>query len=147
MDKVIIDKVDVSECDSYTHNHNELMPYGGVKVTEHYCWHINSNCDGENCDYKEIKRLQAESERLKARLRPLEDSYFNGLSSIEIAELAKKSIRITAENRKLEYALQEIKEIIDFRFKTSYMTFGYKEYDKLIEDIDKIVNEVIGAEE
>lgn len=48
---------------------------------------------------------------------------------------------------KYKQTLQEIKEIIDFRFKTSYMTFGYKEYDKLIEDIDKIVNEVIGAEE
>ena len=51
--------------------------------------------------------LQAENERLKARLRPLEDSYFKGLSSIEIAELAKKSIRIMAENRKLEQALPE----------------------------------------
>ena len=55
--------------------------------------------------------LQQENKRLIARLRPLEDSYFNGLSSIEIAGLAKKSIRITAENRKFEYTLQEIKEI------------------------------------
>ena len=59
---------------------------------------------------EEIEQLQAENERLKARLRPLEDSYFKGLSSIQITELAKKSIRITAENRKLEHALQEIRE-------------------------------------
>ena len=39
---------------------------------------------------------------------PLLDPYFRGLSSPEIAELAKKSIRLTAENRRLEEALEEI---------------------------------------
>ena len=33
---------------------------------------------------------------------PLLDPYFRGLSSSDIAELAKKSIRLTAENRRLE---------------------------------------------
>lgn len=82
--------------------------------------------------------LEQENERLKARLRPLEDSYFKGLSSIEIAELAKKSIRITAENRKLEYALQEIREYCEEQnLKADYTA---------CEIIDKI-NSVIGAEE
>lgn len=39
---------------------------------------------------------------------PLLDPYFRGLSCPEIAELAKKSIRLTAENRRLEEALEEI---------------------------------------
>lgn len=55
--------------------------------------------------------LEQENEELKARLRPLEDSYFKGLSSIEIAGLAKKSIRITTYNRQLETALEDISEI------------------------------------
>ena len=72
----------------------------------------------------------------------------------KIAELEKENAELKEALKTLaaglnirQQTLQEIKEIIDFRFKTSYMTFGYKEYDKLIEDIDKIVNEVIGAEE
>ena len=65
MDKVIIDGVDVSECDSYTSNYREPMPYGEIKVTKHYCWHINSNCDGKDCDFKQIKRLQADYEDLR----------------------------------------------------------------------------------
>lgn len=39
---------------------------------------------------------------------PLLDPYFRGLSCPEIAELAKKSIRLTEENRRLEEALEEI---------------------------------------
>ena len=38
---------------------------------------------------------------------PLLDPNFRGLSCPEIAELAKKSIRLTAENRRLEEALEE----------------------------------------
>ena len=188
--KNYVDGVDVSGCDSYSYNHNELMPYGDVKITEHYCYHVNRECNGKDCDYKQLKRLQAEyedlhlsyagcktantglqelndklqaendnlkddidkqqlyvdsleqeNERLKARLRPLENSYFNGLSSIEIAELAKKSIRITAENRKLEYALQEIREIC----KNSH-TSASEDYYRTADKIQDKINEVIGVE-
>ena len=45
------------------------------------------------------------------QLEPFKDEYFKGLETIIMAELAKKSIRITAENRKLEQTLTEIKEI------------------------------------
>ena len=52
-------------------------------------------------------------------IKPFLDSYFNGLDFKTIAELAKKSIRITTYNRELEnkieaYELesQETKEII-----------------------------------
>lgn len=124
MDKVIIDRVDVSGC---------------VRLAiDNISCDLGGECKGwDNCYYKQLQRLkhqyadvlklakenadsneyclqelEQENKRLIARLRPLEDSYFNGLSSIEIAELAKKSIRITAENRKLEDALQEIRDII-----------------------------------
>lgn len=161
MGKVIIDGVDVSECD-------RLRTYRDwTYSSDKWCGISNDGgCECEqnpNCYYKQLQRLkkenerlkeelrterihssqieeleeslqhakaeneklidqnfkiaqkytklEQENERLKARLRPLEDSYFNGLSSMQIAELTKKSIRITAENRKLEYALQEIRDI------------------------------------
>lgn len=44
---------------------------------------------------------------LKA-LEPFEDEYFKGLDTKQIAELAKKSIRLTTENRKLENKLSDI---------------------------------------
>ena len=55
----------------------------------------------------------------KEEIEPFLDSYFDGLDFKTIAELAKKSIRITTENRKLEQKIeayelesQEAKEII-----------------------------------
>ena len=47
------------------------------------------------------------------QLEPFKDEYFKGLDNVAIAELAKKSIRITAENSKLEQTLIEIKEIAE----------------------------------
>lgn len=57
---------------------------------------------------KFIEQLKEYNEQLKARIKPFEDSYFNSLSPIEIAELAKKSIRLTCENRRLEDLQQDI---------------------------------------
>jgi len=47
---------------------------------------------------------------LEKRLEPFQDDYFNGLNEKQIAELAKKSIRLTQYNRKLEYCLEEIRK-------------------------------------
>ena len=53
---------------------------------------------------------------LEAELKPLTDEYFNGLTTVEIAELAKKSIRLTAENRELENKLEDMTaELEDLR--------------------------------
>ena len=43
------------------------------------------------------------------KTRPFEDDYFNGLTYKDIAELAKKSIRLTAENRRLEEEIEKLK--------------------------------------
>lgn len=55
----------------------------------------------------------------KKEIEPFLDSYFDGLDFKTIAELAKKSIRLTTENRELEQKIeayelesQEAKEII-----------------------------------
>ena len=48
---------------------------------------------------------------LHFKLMPFEDEYFKGLDTKTIAELAKKSIRITTDNSKLEQKLKDIREI------------------------------------
>ena len=50
-------------------------------------------------------------EKQTKQLEPFKDEYFKGLDNVAITKLAKKSIRITAENSKLEQTLIEIKEI------------------------------------
>lgn len=53
------------------------------------------------------------SGRYKQALEPFEDEYFKGLDTKQIAELAKKSIRLTTENRKLENKLSDIAGICE----------------------------------
>lgn len=59
------------------------------------------------CYYK-LKEMLNE---YRQELKPFKDNYFKNLDTKTIAELAKKSIRLTTENRKFEDALDEIKEI------------------------------------
>lgn len=74
-----------------------------------------------------IDQLKKENEELKRRIKellyycnscnfhkykqaiePFQDEYFKGLDTKQIVELAKKSIRLTTENRKLENKLSDI---------------------------------------
>lgn len=87
-----------------------------------------------------IEQLKEYNEKLKGQIRPFEDSYFNGLSPIEIAELAKTSIRLTCENRRLERALEKIKEYI-----TPACEGAYNEEDFL--KIKQIISECEGENE
>ena len=47
-----------------------------------------------------FKDLNAENSKYKQALEPFKDDYFKNLDTKTIAELAKKSIRLTTENRK-----------------------------------------------
>lgn len=89
---------------------------------------------------KQLQAKEQENEKLKARLTPFEDSYFNGLSSIEIAGLAKKSIRITSYNRQLETALEDIRQIVEFAIEET-LTLGQKNATDMIL---QIITEAIG---
>lgn len=60
------------------------------------------------CYYK-LKEILNE---YRQELEPFKDGYFKNLDTKTIAELAKKSIRLTTENRKFEDALDEIEENI-----------------------------------
>ena len=73
------------------------------------------------------------------QLEPFKDEYFKGLDNVVIAELAKKSIRITAENSKLEQTLAEIKEIAEKQVKRAPdgETFARPEIKQILQKISE----------
>lgn len=104
---------------------------------------------------KFIEQLKEYNEQLKARIMPFEDSYFNGLSPIEIAELAKKSIRLTCENRRLEDLQQEIKAIAENNIDCKQYEIDHDCFNdtrcnalrELIETLQQILDLITKAEE
>lgn len=148
MDKVIIDDVDVSGCDSYSYNHNELMPYGDVKITEHYCYHVNRECNGKDCDYKQLQRLKEENKQLKKQYNCYAcDSCSGKEDYINMKRHTENAIKTV---HKYSQALQEIREIINDCKNGKCFTCKYNKEDaencvdnKNNEIIAKI-NEVIG---
>lgn len=69
----------------------------------------------ERNDFVQDKVICKECGKYKQELKPFKDPYFKGLDNQIIAELAKKSIRLSTENRKLEDALDEIERYFDKR--------------------------------
>lgn len=104
---------------------------------------------------KFIEQLKEYNEQLKARIKPFEDSYFNGLSPIEIAELAKKSIRLTCENRRLEDLQREIKAIAENNIDCKQYEIDHDYFNdtrckalrELIETLQQILDLITKAEE
>lgn len=60
--------------------------------------------------------LQRELIKKEQALEPFNDEYFKGLDTKQIAELAKKSIRLTTENRKLEDTINNIEKFMIYEF-------------------------------
>ena len=50
---------------------------------------------------------------LKIRCMPFEDEYFKNVSYEMIAQLAKKSIRLTSDNCAMKHKLEDIAEVLD----------------------------------
>ena len=73
------------------------------------------------------------------QLEPFKDEYFKGLDNVAIAKLAKKSIRITAENSKLEQTLIEIKEIAEWHTTSA-------DSEDVQEDIKQILQKISECE-
>ena len=61
----------------------------------------------------ENNKLRAELVATQENLKPFKDSYFEKLTFEEIAELAKKSIRIAADNSELEDKIEKLSEELD----------------------------------
>jgi len=60
-----------------------------------------------------FKKIIEELEVAKNNLKPFEDDYFKGLTHAEIAELAKKSFRLTEECSKLEQYINKVAEMLE----------------------------------
>lgn len=69
--------------------------------------------DAENLFKTQTDNADKIISRYKQALEPFKDDYFKNLDTKTIAELAKKSIRLTTENRNFEDALDEIEDIAD----------------------------------
>ena len=61
----------------------------------------------------QIRELEEKLSAAEKKLKPFEDSYFEKLTFEEIAELAKKSIRIAADNSELEDKIEKLSEELD----------------------------------
>ena len=73
---------------------------------------------------------------LEKRLEPFQNEYFIGLNERQIAELAKKSIRLTKENTQLIECLEEIRKEVKNNLKTGLMISGGWLEQKIDEVLD-----------
>lgn len=91
----------------------------------------------------EIHKILTGHARYRKALEAFQDDYFKGLDTTTIAELAKKSIRLTTENRKLEQECEELKEKQKIIGKAIYkesieLCNENARYLKALEEIEKI---------
>ena len=63
--------------------------------------------------HAQYNKVVAQNRELQQELKPMRDPYFKNLSTDVIAELAKKSIRVTADNSDLFNLVQDIAEKIN----------------------------------
>ena len=75
------------------------------------------------------------------QLEPFKDEYFKGLDNVAIAKLAKKSIRITAENSKLEQTLIEIKEIAEWHTTSADTEDVQEDIKQILQKISELEND------
>lgn len=138
--KNYVDGVDVSECEHYRAEIETKMPYGEY-VTEKDKCHYNGieiiqNCKGnKGCIYKQLKRLQAENEKLKEEIYGLEQELLGYNKGV-----------MAAENILYKQCLKEIKEYIGtccHRFSKNHkdLCFGC-EYDKEVCDYSIILDKI-----
>ena len=73
---------------------------------------------------------------LEKRLEPFQDEYFTGLNEQQIAELAKKSMRLTKENIQMRECLAAIREEAKNSLKVGLMISGGWLEQKIDEVLD-----------
>lgn len=100
MDKVIIDGVDVSGCEFYQIEANELYPKA------QYCGSMrNTFCENEpDCYYKQLQRAKAEIEELKKQVKNNETAYHTelGTYNMECGNLLEENKNLIEENERLK---------------------------------------------
>lgn len=99
--KVYIDGVDVSGCEFYQIEANQLYP------NAQYCGSMrNTFCENEpDCYYKQLKRLERQYEDVLKLAKENADS-----NEYCLQELEQENERLKEENKKLKYYLNKIRE-------------------------------------
>lgn len=99
----IVNGISVSKCEYLNSLDNGV--YECILGKKQMLKHRVCDCN-HNCRFKQLARAKEE-------LTPFQDEYFKGLDTKAIAELAKKSQRLTTENRELEQKNEELKAQVD----------------------------------
>lgn len=108
------------------------------RLRKQYNCNACGTCIGKE-DYKNMQKhcekAIAQNHKYKQELNPFKDPYFKGLDNQIIAGLAKKSIRLTTENRKLEQALDEIEKYCNEKKRCVEIDFSVCLYLKTVLDL------------
>jgi len=104
-----------------------------------YC-NIQNYCKLLSAANAQYNLVVEQNKNLQQDLMPFRDKYFANLPMGQIAELAKKSIRLTDENMKQYHLFEKIKEICD-QLTDNGMLVGNG--DNLVAEIYAIVNKVL----
>ena len=108
MDKVIIDGVDVSECEHYRAEIETKMPYGEYEIQKDKCYYsgieIIQACKGiKGCIYKQLKRLEQENKELKQENERLSDSAYRQADyDYRLDDAEEKNEMLEQENEQLK---------------------------------------------
>ena len=110
MDKVIIDGINVSECEHYRAEIETKMPYGEYGILKDKCHYLGieiiQDCKGnKGCIYKQLKRLEQENEQLKA-----ENEKLNKMTGIFSARLCEKYRTTLQEIRDMATLFHSVNE-------------------------------------
>lgn len=147
---IIIDDVDVAECEHRCDTHKELLADGHIKEFVHYCQITNTGCYGYICYYKQLKHKEQECERLKKQLMQKSDvdMFFNtpieGWSNdpCEICPHKAENKELKTEFDKFEEQIKLQENFIDgFLFATKNSEWRNKsiledEADAIIEKVE-----------
>lgn len=119
-------------------NRNTKLEQECEELRKQYNCNACGTCNGKE-DYKNMQKhcekAIAQNHKYKQELKPFKDPYFKGLDNQIIANLAKKSIRLTTENRKLEQALDEVKKYFKSKDTSKTNLFNISVIEQEIGDI------------
>lgn len=141
-EEIIIDGVNVAGCKNYVHiEEKRYKPECNCSLTTvergYYCdTYATSVCEEEDCDYKQIKRLEQENKELKEEKEKYKPFYELGAKCTQLNEVADSLNNL---NSKYKSALEEIQELSNINKEGAvFMKPTYR-----LEKINKIVCEVL----
>ena len=126
---IMIDDVDVVECEHRCDTHKELLADGHIKEFVHYCQITNTGCYGYICHYKQLKRKEKECETWKKELDK---------THLLMLERQDELVKEILKNDQLKAEKEKFKEIISQALQDFSIEIGTPQYDRLLEGVKEI---------